>query len=83
MEKKPTLRENASINDCQRLAIESGAHDKATFELVGPAGRIKASWLDAYFGFVQLDGEEGFCMARNFDVPYVHCENFAVPESAA
>lgn len=78
-ENTPVLRDRASINDCERLACQCDASDSATFEIVGPTGRIKAKWLDAYMGILRVEGEDGFCMTRDFDRPDIHCENFAIP----
>lgn len=76
----PKLRPHASINDCMQLAQDSEAFDTATFDLVGPRGRIKAKWLDAYMGLLQVEGDSGFCMARDFDRHDIHCENFDIPD---
>jgi hypothetical protein len=75
------LREKASINDCRRLA-EQSACDGAYFDLVGPTGRIRAKWLDAYMGLLRIEGESGFCKASDFDRPDIYCENFALAISA-
>ena len=77
---RPELRERASIHDCEALAISSGAYDRATFDLVGPLGRIGARWLDAHMGLIEIDGQDGFLMSRDFDSPLIRCENFAIPE---
>lgn len=65
------------IYRCEALAKRDG-FDSATFDLVGPGGRMKCKWLDAYFGFFRVTGEDGF-MSVN-DVPSnLWCENFEVP----
>lgn len=30
------------------------------FLIVGPAGAINAKWLEPHFGFIQVDGSDGF-----------------------
>jgi hypothetical protein len=67
--------EKMNINQCERLAKEVG-FDKATFDLCGPKGRVKAKWLDAHMGIFQIEGSEGFVMTRQFEFnPDVWCEN--------
>lgn len=69
-----------SILQCQELAKEMG-FDKATFDFCGPKGCLKAKWLDAYFGFFQIDGRDGFIMVNDIAFnPDIWCENFAVGE---
>ena len=64
-----------NINQCQELAKEFG-YDSATFELVGPKGRLKTKWLDAYFGFFQIEGQDGFNTVSQFQfAPDLYCEN--------
>lgn len=71
-----------NILQCQEAAKELG-FDRATFDLCGPKGRVKAKWLDAYFGFFQIDGSEGFIMASQFQfAPDVWCENLTAAEKA-
>jgi hypothetical protein len=72
--------ERMNINQCQRLAEKIG-FDKATFDLCGPKGKLKAKWLDAYMGIFQIAGQEGFVMTRQFEFqPDVWCENLMVEE---
>lgn len=53
------------IFECERRAIDDGAHDSATFEFVGPGGRIPVKWLDAYMGIMMAEGEPGFWTTRD------------------
>jgi hypothetical protein len=48
-----------TIHQCQDLAQKLD-YDGATFELCGPKGKKKATWLDAHFGLFQIEGSEGF-----------------------
>lgn len=50
---------------CERQAQRDGAFDKATFTLNGPTGSLKCAWLDAYFGFFTVEGQEGFMMSSD------------------
>lgn len=75
-------KDKVSIQQCQRLAEDLG-HDKMTFDLVGPKGRIRCKWLDAYFGmFQQVGKDEGkFMMASELEfMDGIHCENLAVSD---
>lgn len=66
-----------TLTACERRAQADDAHDKATFDLVGPLGCLHCKWLDAYFGmFVEVGNEKGFYMVRDFDLPDVHVENY-------
>jgi hypothetical protein len=72
------MSEDFSIHECQRVAKDADAYDSATFDLVGPGGRMKCQWLDAYMGLFRAEGNSGFLMVR--DVPeHLRCKNFAVP----
>lgn len=64
------------IETCRRKAEREG-FDKATFDLVGPSGRMSCKWLDAYFGFFTVEGVEGACLSRDFEGMPVWCENFS------
>lgn len=66
-----------NINQCQELAKRmEGRHP--TFDLVGPKGRLKATWLDVDLGFIAIEGEEGFIMAHDLMwVTDIHCEHLA------
>lgn len=80
MLEKLTGNDKLNILQCQELAKDIG-FDKTTFDLVGPNGRLKCKWLDAYFGFFQIEGEEGFVMANEFKYSSdVHCENVMVKD---
>lgn len=54
-----------TLHQCQELAKDVG-FDSSTFKLCGPKGSKNAKWLDAYFGFFQLEGNDGFMSARDF-----------------
>lgn len=65
-----------TLTACERRAQDDGAHDRATFDLVGPLGRLHCKWLDAYFGMFVEAGKDGFYMVRDFDIPDIHVENY-------
>ena len=68
------------IYRCQAKAKDIG-FDSATFDLVGPSGRLKCKWLDAYFGMFEVEGEEGFITVNQIaDADDVYCENLAAPD---
>lgn len=70
--------EKITILQCEELAQEC-AFDGSTFDLCGPTGRRKAKWLDAYMGLFEIEGINGFLMAKDFSfAPDVWCENFTV-----
>lgn len=73
------MSEKMTLSACERRAQGDDAYDKATFDLVGPLGRLPCKWLDAYFGmFVRTDEEsKGFYMVRDFDRPDIHVENYS------
>ena len=65
-----------TLTACERRAKDDRAYDTATFDLVGPIGRLHCRWLDAYFGaFVEV-GKEGFYIVSDFDLPEIHVENY-------
>jgi len=67
--------EKMSILQCQEVAQAIG-FDSITFDIVGPKGRLKAKWLDAYFGFFQIEGEDGFNTVDQLQfIPDLYCEN--------
>jgi hypothetical protein len=67
-----------TLTACERRAQDDDAHDSATFDLVGPAGRLRCKWLDAYFGmFQEAENPKGFYMVRDFDRPDFHVENYS------
>lgn len=71
-----------TIHQCQELAKDVG-FDKATFYLCGPKDRIKAKWLDAYFGLFQVDGDKGFVSVQQFQYnPDVWCEDLMPEEQS-
>ena len=75
--------EKLSIQQCESLVKKLG-FDKATFDLCGPKGKLKAKWLDAYMGIFQIEGQEGFSMTRQFEFhPDVWCENLQFGDGAA
>lgn len=50
--------------------------NSTTFDLVRPNGRLKAKWIDAYLGLFEIDGQESFTMANQFQFsPDIYCEN--------
>ena len=66
-----------TLTACERQAKDDNASDKATFDLVGPLGRMHCKWLDAYFGmFVEVGNDKGAFMVRDFDIPDLHVENY-------
>lgn len=67
--------EKMTIHQCQELAKKAG-YDKTEFLLCGPKGKMKAKWLDAYFGMFQIEGSDGFVMVQQFAFnPDVWCES--------
>ena len=74
-----------SILQCEELAKEIG-FDKMTFDLVGPKGKMKCKWIDAYFGMFQIiePGKEsdGFIMSKQLMFsPDIYCENAMLEEA--
>lgn len=53
------------IFECERRAIDDDASDSATFDFVGPNGRIAVKWLDAYMGIMKAEGQPGFWTSRD------------------
>jgi len=67
--------EKMNILQCQEMAKDVG-FDSTTFDLCGPKGRLKAKWVEAYFGFFELEGREGVLMATQFQYSQdIWCEN--------
>ena len=67
-----------TIDQCELRAQKEG-FDTATFDLCGPLGKKSCKWLDAYFGFFQVEGSEGFIRASDFyslSIDRLWCENF-------
>jgi len=72
-------REKNTLAQCQEIAKELG-HDSVTFELCGPKAKLKCKWLDAYYGFFTIDGQDGFIRAQEFVYnDDVWCENIQYP----
>lgn len=78
------MNKQMSLVECEDMAKDQG-FNTATFDVVGPGGRLKAKWLDAYMGMFQVEGHTGFLMTSeakdSFRNMNLHCENFqANPE---
>jgi hypothetical protein len=53
---------------CQDLEVDD-------FLLCGSKGKLKAKWLDSYLGLFQIEGEEGFMMAKDIMMRNdIYCE---------
>jgi hypothetical protein len=79
-----TGNDRLSILQCEELAKEIG-FDKMSFDLVGPKGKLKCKWLDAYFGMFKIiePGKESdrFMMSRDLMyAPGIYCENAMIEE---
>jgi hypothetical protein len=75
--------EKMNILQCQKLAEDVG-YNSTTFDLCGPTEKLKAKWLDAYFGFFEIEGQEGFLMVSQFQFsPNVWCENLRIDNDSA
>lgn len=70
--------EKMSLQECEDLAKNVG-FDSSSFDLVGPGGRMKAKWLDAYFGFFTVEGQQGFMRVKDAAGYGLWAENFAGP----
>ena len=66
------------IVECQAKAKEKG-FDTATFTLVGPGGKLKCRWIDAYFGSFIVDGQDGFNTVDQVRSFGLECLDFKVP----
>jgi len=67
--------EKMNILQCEEFAKKSGQYNSMEFFLCGPKGKLKAKWLDAYYGFFQIEGQDGFLRAQEFAFnPTVWCE---------
>lgn len=75
--------EKMTFDQCARKAQDADAHDRAEFEIVGSAGRIRAHWLDSYMGLLIGEGQKGFWMSRDLEDMGFHCENLTIPERAS
>lgn len=73
-----------SIAECENLAKDLDAFNKMEFDLVGPTGRVRCRWDDAYYGIFSIVGKSGALMTSQFKyVGDVHCENLEPePEKA-
>lgn len=72
--------EKISLVQCQALAKKMG-FDRTVFDLCGPLGRKKTKWLDAYYGFFSIEGEEGIYRVSDFVfVNDLWCENIELGE---
>lgn len=69
------MTDKMTMAECEELAKEQG-YDKATFDLCGPFGKKKATWLDAYFGFFVLEGQTGFSTSKQAAEYGLWAENF-------
>jgi hypothetical protein len=70
--------EKMNILQCQAAAKQFG-FNSTTFDLVGPKGRMKAKWIDAYMGIFGLEGQDGFAMVHQIQfIPNLHCENLSL-----
>jgi len=73
-----TGNEKLSILQCEAMAKEIG-FDKTTFDLVGPTGRLKCKWLDAYMGMFHIIGERTFMVTKQIQyISDIHCENISI-----
>lgn len=66
-----------SIMQCQELGKEFGFNG-STFDLCGPLGKKPCTWVDAYMGLFQIDGDEGIIMVDD-NLKFAQnlwCENF-------
>ena len=72
--------EKMSILQCQELAKKIG-FNSATFDLVGPKGKTKAKWVDAYLGLFMLTNKDVLMMVKDIMfVPDLYCENVMLGE---
>ena len=67
---------------CEDMAKDLG-FDKMTFDLVGPTGKLKCQWLDAYFGMFKIidpgQESEGFIMSKQLAYASdLYCENLSI-----
>jgi hypothetical protein len=49
-----TQKEKLSILECEAVAKDLSLANKMTFDLVGPTGRYRCRWLDAYIGTFEI-----------------------------
>lgn len=70
-----------TIKECEECAQKIG-FDSATFELHGPMGSKKCTWLDAYMGIFKVEGAKGFSMVSDFERYNVWCENLKAANEA-
>lgn len=56
-----------NLYQCEAYAQKNG-FDTVMFEADFPVGTKKCKWIDAYFGFFEVEGlGEGFVMTRDID----------------
>lgn len=55
-----------NLYQCEAYAKKNG-FDTVKFETDFPAGTRQCKWLDAYFGFFEVDGMEGFVTTSQID----------------
>ena len=55
-----------NLYQCEAYAQKNG-FDSIEFEADFPVGNVKCKWLDAYFGFFQVEGMEGFVTTSQID----------------
>lgn len=73
-----TGNERISILQCQELAKKIG-FNTTTFDLVGPTGKLKCKWIDAYYGIFEViepgQIKNGFIAKEIMFVPDIYCDN--------
>ena len=71
--------EKMTIHQCEALAKEIG-FDGATFDICGPRGCRKAKWLDAHFGFFEIEGQQGYVRTEQLAFTQgLWCQNLMPP----
>jgi hypothetical protein len=56
----------------ERLAQKHG-FDSCTMTVIGPAGILTGTWLDAYFGLFKPERSDGFVMTKQLDAAGFRC----------
>lgn len=79
-----TGNDRLSILQCAEFAKEIG-YDNTTFDLVGPNGKLKCKWVDAYFGMFKViePGKEpdGVLIVKEVQFwPNIYCENVMIED---
>ena len=54
-----------ACNLARDMVLDLSPRQKIEFDLVGPTGRKRCSWLDPYLNLFQIEGEEGFVMVKD------------------